>query len=155
MMGSASNRLNCGYRGISRSTCLDRGCCWDTAVRDAPWCYQPEIIPRYTSSSSPPPRPSQCDYGDPDSRVDCGYDGVERHSCLARGCCWDASSIRSRPLCFHARNTHDDVASLYLPDFFYDYDYFHGTLAITVIHVCAVITAQAGSLSLSVSFIIA
>ena len=34
-----SNRVNCGYPGITRDSCIQNGCCWDTRIYGVPWCY--------------------------------------------------------------------------------------------------------------------
>ncbi|KAI8517186.1 response to nematode [Branchiostoma belcheri] len=34
-----SERVNCGWRGITPHECLQKGCCFDSSVRDIPWCY--------------------------------------------------------------------------------------------------------------------
>jgi len=33
------DRLDCGYYGIGDQECVSKGCCWDTTVPDAPWCF--------------------------------------------------------------------------------------------------------------------
>ena len=43
-----SDRINCGYLGISRDNCYRKGCCWDTSVLDAAWCFH--RVPLYTTA---------------------------------------------------------------------------------------------------------
>jgi len=65
----------------------------------------------------------RCDFRSPSSRVDCGYPGIERDECVARKCCWDTAT-RHVPWCFYGENVHDDIASQYLPDYYYYYGYY-------------------------------
>uniref|UniRef100_A0A8D0KNY4 P-type domain-containing protein n=1 Tax=Salvator merianae TaxID=96440 RepID=A0A8D0KNY4_SALMN len=36
---SPRQRRDCGYPGISRKTCLNRGCCFSGRIRNAKWCF--------------------------------------------------------------------------------------------------------------------
>ncbi|XP_040278965.1 trefoil factor 1 [Bufo bufo] len=35
-------RKNCGQEGITRETCVERGCCFDSSINEAFWCYFPQ-----------------------------------------------------------------------------------------------------------------
>ena len=93
-------RVNCGHNGIWKSACESKGCCWDTTVRDVPWCFKAGTAaePSTTTTTTVLPDPN-CDVGDPKNRVDCSHPGVNELTCRAKGCCWD-SSIRSVKWCF-------------------------------------------------------
>ncbi|XP_070547411.1 cadherin EGF LAG seven-pass G-type receptor 2-like [Ptychodera flava] len=34
-----SDRVNCGWSGISETECRDEGCCFDSSVPNVPWCF--------------------------------------------------------------------------------------------------------------------
>ncbi|XP_026529752.1 trefoil factor 3-like [Notechis scutatus] len=34
-------RTDCGYPGISRRTCLNKKCCFDSRYKNAKWCFYP------------------------------------------------------------------------------------------------------------------
>ena len=35
-----SKRENCGYGGVTDRECVEKlGCCWDSSVRNVPWCF--------------------------------------------------------------------------------------------------------------------
>ena len=40
-MRDSSSRLECGYPGISKSTCESRGCCFDNTIQGVKWCFRP------------------------------------------------------------------------------------------------------------------
>ena len=89
-------RVKCGHDGIWKLVCKSKGCCWDTNVRDAPWCFEAGTAITTTTELPGP----NCDVGDPKNRVDCAHPGVNEHTCRAKGCCWD-SSIPGVKWCFH------------------------------------------------------
>ena len=37
---SPSNRIDCGYPGITASQCHKKKCCWDETTKGVPFCYQ-------------------------------------------------------------------------------------------------------------------
>lgn len=43
---TASDRMDCGYSGISQSTCESSGCCWvpyeNSGGSNVPWCFYSE-----------------------------------------------------------------------------------------------------------------
>ena len=36
---AGSKRQKCGFGGISISECERKGCCFDSSIRDVPWCF--------------------------------------------------------------------------------------------------------------------
>ena len=100
----ASSRINCGKQGITRKACYRKGCCWDTGVRDVPWCFlraplsttasTTELVTTTTLSQP------NCDIGYLSDRRDCGFPRVNKRTCREKGCCWD-SSVLGVPWCFH------------------------------------------------------
>ncbi|NP_001079242.1 putative gastrointestinal growth factor xP1 precursor [Xenopus laevis] len=38
-------RVNCGYSGITPQECTKQGCCFDSTIQDAPWCFYPRATP--------------------------------------------------------------------------------------------------------------
>jgi len=87
---SLSKRIDCGYKGILKETCMNKGCCWDEAARDTACCF-------YPATQKPD---LNCDVGDPTKRYDCGYPDIPMDECLQRDCCWD-NSIPNVKWCFH------------------------------------------------------
>merc|ERR1712054_271050 len=37
-----SERLNCGFGGITEKDCKKKGCCWDNSIRGVKWCFHPK-----------------------------------------------------------------------------------------------------------------
>ena len=35
-------RTDCGWGGITRKQCLDKGCCFDNTQQGVNWCFHPE-----------------------------------------------------------------------------------------------------------------
>ena len=35
-----SDRVDCGHPGITKNSCIHKGCCWDESVYGVPWCFQ-------------------------------------------------------------------------------------------------------------------
>uniref|UniRef100_A0A8C9QLL9 Trefoil factor 3 n=1 Tax=Spermophilus dauricus TaxID=99837 RepID=A0A8C9QLL9_SPEDA len=35
----AKERVNCGYPGIGKEDCNNRGCCFDSSTAGVPWCF--------------------------------------------------------------------------------------------------------------------
>ncbi|XP_070547869.1 fucolectin-1-like isoform X2 [Ptychodera flava] len=52
-----SDRVSCGWGGITQKECEDRECCFDSSIRDVPWCFSipepPE--PKTEMKTQPPP----------------------------------------------------------------------------------------------------
>jgi len=94
---SESQRLECGYYGIDEHTCVASGCCWRPAGYGKPWCYA-------AADATLPSPDTQCQM--PDSwRQDCGWFGVDEHTCEAKGCCWEESHTGA-PWCFQRASGH-------------------------------------------------
>ena len=100
-VGPPSERVDCGYPGITPNACRDRNCCWDESIRDVPWCF-------FGKMTTPEPAPN-CDVGPASERVDCGYPGIHPDTCRERNCCWD-NSIRDVPWCFFGKLTTQEPA---------------------------------------------
>ncbi|PIO23449.1 hypothetical protein AB205_0008500, partial [Aquarana catesbeiana] len=82
-------RVSCGYSGISKKGCTDRGCCFDDSVPQVVWCYQPVIQAVK----------HDCSAVHPHKRAKCGPPGVSPDECTKYGCCFD-SSVAGVPWCF-------------------------------------------------------
>ncbi|XP_010634782.1 trefoil factor 1 [Fukomys damarensis] len=37
-------RQNCGFSGITRGQCEDRGCCFSDKFRGVPWCFHKQQV---------------------------------------------------------------------------------------------------------------
>ena len=37
----AKDRVDCGYPGVTKEQCNNRGCCFDNSIRNVPWCFKP------------------------------------------------------------------------------------------------------------------
>lgn len=40
-----SQRVDCGWIGITKQQCGDKGCCWDESVPNSKWCYYEDGAP--------------------------------------------------------------------------------------------------------------
>ena len=110
-------RVDCGYLGIQRDECEGKGCCWDSSVRDVPWCFH-GVRPTtdrvtywrrsFRSGIYREEPESKCDVGPASQRLDCGYAGIPEDSCWNRRCCWD-DSIRDVPWCFYDRDVKTEL----------------------------------------------
>ncbi|XP_016076725.1 PREDICTED: trefoil factor 1-like [Miniopterus natalensis] len=40
-----TQRINCGYPGVTPSECAEKGCCFDNSVIGHPWCFYPLNTP--------------------------------------------------------------------------------------------------------------
>lgn len=100
-VGPPSNRVDCGYTGITRSVCLEQNCCWDDSMPGTIWCF-------LTKDNIPEPDP-MCDVH-PSERDDCGHPGIPRTVCLSLNCCWD-NSIPDSTWCFRKRTPATDTTT--------------------------------------------
>ena len=91
-----SNRVDCGYPGITQYSCIRRGCCWDTNDSGVPPCF-------YSSDAAVPALKPECAVNNPKDRIDCGYPGIKERVCRKKGCCWD-SSVYNVPWCFYSKD---------------------------------------------------
>lgn len=86
------DRRDCGFSGISHQRCLSKGCCFGKPLGagDVPWCFEPiPNLPDFSCSAT-------------DGRkTECGYPGISKDACHARGCCYSWASRRHTPYCFH------------------------------------------------------
>ncbi|XP_063812387.1 integumentary mucin C.1-like isoform X1 [Pseudophryne corroboree] len=51
-------REDCGFPGISTEECYSRGCCFDSSVPGAKWCFYPKITVSSSDLSPVPPTPA-------------------------------------------------------------------------------------------------
>jgi len=85
---SPEDRNDCGWYGIDKETCEDRGCCYDDTDFgfETKWCFYPTDNKCYGIA--------------PEEREDCGYYGIQREECEDdRGCCFD-HTVPNVPWCF-------------------------------------------------------
>ncbi|XP_048244679.1 lysosomal alpha-glucosidase-like [Haliotis rufescens] len=79
--------------GASQSNCEARGCCWRRPPNNDPvvrWCF-------YSSGATGP----RCHLTG-EHRSDCHPGtGASEAACLSRGCCWQTTSVKGAPYCFH------------------------------------------------------
>ncbi|KAK7814888.1 hypothetical protein U0070_026389 [Myodes glareolus] len=40
-MVPANVRVDCGYPSVTKEECNNRGCCFDSSIRNVPWCFKP------------------------------------------------------------------------------------------------------------------
>ncbi|CAO2608621.1 Trefoil factor 3 [Lemmus lemmus] len=40
-MVPAKVRVDCGYPSVTKEECNNRGCCFDSSIRNVPWCFKP------------------------------------------------------------------------------------------------------------------
>ena len=106
-------RVNCGHAGITHKACELRGCCWQTNVRDAPWCYF-DAVTTQTHTTTELPEPN-CDVGDPQNRENCGTPEIDEDGCHEKGCCWD-SKVSGVPWCFYGVRTTTPVMTTERPE---------------------------------------
>jgi hypothetical protein len=94
------DRVECGWPGIPRETCLARvGCCFDDSIDDEIWCFK-----------STEYKEAVCDV-DPDDRVECGWPGIPEEVCLSHPqCCFD-NSTWDVLWCFHQHDYEYTVRS--------------------------------------------
>jgi len=119
-VGHPGDRADCGYPGIDRQTCREKGCCWKSDVPGVPSCFY--AADAAMAHGLNPESEPQCDvYPSERLGLDCGYPGISRDTCRQRGCCWD-TSVRGVPWCFYGKNTFD-VFAMYLPDYYHYGDY--------------------------------
>ena len=46
-------RTDCGYKGIGKSECIERNCCFSTAVYDSNHCYMPDPATPAPATTTP------------------------------------------------------------------------------------------------------
>eukprot|EP00833_Pecoramyces_ruminatium_P013762 jgi/Orpsp1_1/1187794/evm.model.d7180000060246.1 len=124
-----SSRTDCGYYGINKNQCIERGCCWsESSTAGVPWCFNAKSSssqtieddkptstvvvepPTTTSTTEPtestePTEPTEpvtkvCPANE-SSRKECGYLGITRKECIEGGCCWEESETAGVPWCFN------------------------------------------------------
>ena len=102
----ASDRINCGYGGITARECQKKRCCYNDSVSGVPWCFHP--VPLTTTAAATTEKLTTTETPGPNcnvkNRVNCGYGGIQPHDCRAKGCCWDAR-VPGVPWCFSGVET--------------------------------------------------
>ncbi|CAL8117120.1 unnamed protein product [Orchesella dallaii] len=96
-----SQRIDCGWPGITRHRCIQLGCCFDSTNRNAPNCFI-GMGGIYTRSGV-------CKFGKPRERRDCGYPGITKSTCESRSCCYD-NRVNEVNHCFHSTRESSAVA---------------------------------------------
>ncbi|CAO2608619.1 Trefoil factor 2 [Lemmus lemmus] len=86
------NRQNCGFPGITSDECFNNGCCFDSSVRDVPWCFHPLPIQAE----------EQC-VMEVSERTDCGFPGISPEECASRKCCF-SNLVVGVPWCFFPKS---------------------------------------------------
>jgi len=102
---SDSEKLDCGFHGITPDGCRSQGCCYmHSLTRGTPFCF----YKKGTKSGSAPAQNTQSSAGLPDTcrasgfdRVDCGFSGITEATCRAKGCCYAHAAVRGAPFCFY------------------------------------------------------
>jgi len=89
-----SSAADCGWVGISESTCLAKGCCFKDMGRNSktPWCFQK--TPAATAIQ-------KCAIPDGE-RKECGFSTITAAECHSRGCCFLQAKMNGAPWCFYA-----------------------------------------------------
>jgi len=103
---SDSNKMDCGFPGITPDGCRSIGCCYMHSINPGtPFCFYKKGS---KSGSAAPvqnllPDSSLQDLCTASSfdRVNCGFAGVTEATCRAKGCCYENSSVRGAPVCFY------------------------------------------------------
>ena len=91
------HKKDCGWYGIDQKKCEEIDCCWkEDADSSIPWCFTGQddtpTIMTINNLSCRVPR---------EERKECGYYGIEKKECEARGCCWITDDLESViPWCF-------------------------------------------------------
>merc|ERR1719334_2337558 len=85
---SPKSRMKCGFPGITKSQCEQRGCCFNSKTVGATWCFKPKgwTVP------SKPVGGSLCVVS-PKSRMKCGFPGITKSQCEQRGCCFNSKTV--------------------------------------------------------------
>merc|ERR1712241_1003075 len=91
-----SEKVDCGYHGIPQAECTNKGCCYQELNVAGPWCFKgkgpagPAVPPSKVSAMCNKPS---------NDKQDCGYTGITKVRCLAKGCCFHA--ITGSPYCYY------------------------------------------------------
>jgi len=117
---SESSRQDCGYIGITKDQCVNKGCCWaESSTAGVPWCFNAKVGPTPpppTTTEVPPATtvvpPTPTETNPPEkvcpavetSRKECGFLGITRKECIEGGCCWEESETEGIPWCFNHEN---------------------------------------------------
>jgi len=96
-----TQRIECGWFGITPAQCKQKGCCHrDSLTPGVPHCY-------YRIEDAPAGKVAeveQCTVSNSE-KVDCGFSGITPDSCRSQGCCYMHSLSPGTPFCFHKKGT--------------------------------------------------
>lgn len=96
-----TERVECGWQGISRTQCRQKGCCYQHSLTPgAAFCY-------YTMEDAPKDKVAevqQCTVSDSE-KVDCGFHGITPDGCRRQGCCYMHSRTPGTPFCFFKKGS--------------------------------------------------
>ncbi|XP_077968243.1 uncharacterized protein LOC144422198 isoform X1 [Styela clava] len=92
-------RVRCGEQGaiVTKDECEEMKCCYDPSMSGAPSCFNQRRQ-----------QTEKCTIA-AESRVDCGYFGINETQCLNKGCCYD-DSTNGAFWCFNKRNILEECA---------------------------------------------
>lgn len=88
--GNPQNRVDGGIPGISKQECVAKGNCFDDSTPNTVWCF------KYNKGRT---QNRNCDFSDPQLRVDGGRPGIGKIECESLGNCFD-DTIPNVPFCF-------------------------------------------------------
>jgi len=101
-----TQRVECGWRTISRTQCRQKGCCYlHSLTPGVPLCY-------YTMEDAPKDKVAkvqQCAVADSE-KVDCGFHGITPDGCRRQGCCYMHSQQYGTPFCFFKKGNKSGTA---------------------------------------------
>ncbi|CAG2111714.1 unnamed protein product, partial [Medioppia subpectinata] len=104
-----ASRTDCGDVHTTPDSCVAKGCCWEVETMPGePNCFfktggpvtgtPGPTVPGPTSS--PGPIDPKCDFTVA-ARQDCGDVTTTPHSCVAKGCCWNITTVPNEPNCYY------------------------------------------------------
>jgi len=96
---SDSDRVDCGFEGVTPDECRGKGCCYfHSHQAGSPFCYfRKGQVPAHANESNNP----ECLLAD-EKKVNCdAFDrGITHSECQAKGCCYHKSSAPGIPSCY-------------------------------------------------------
>jgi hypothetical protein len=83
-----SKKRDCGFPGIEKEGCEEKGCCWDPN-QPSNWCYfQCRHDPNAPAAAAVMLKAPECRV-DSSEKLDCGFPGIDQLQCEEKDCCWD------------------------------------------------------------------
>jgi len=87
---NVESRKNCGWAGITKVQCENRGCCFNSNFVKSKWCFYKDISN------------SQCSVN-PENRKECGWPGITKEQCESKpGCCFNNKTPGTK-WCYYER----------------------------------------------------